>query len=142
PGPRYWQQFARYHIDAELVPTTSQINGRETVRYFNRSPDTLRTLWMYLNQNLFMPGAVKNVEAPVTGGMEILRLSVAGQTLDRRDTGVGYAIYGTNLVLHLPHALAPKDSIDLDVAWDFQVPPDGAPREGVTKGGDVFMVAY
>src|SRR6187551_3399432 len=40
PGPKYWQQFARYRIDAELVPTTNQLNGRETVRYFNRSPDT------------------------------------------------------------------------------------------------------
>ena len=42
PGPNYWQQFARYRIDAELVPATNQINGRETVRYYNRSPDTLR----------------------------------------------------------------------------------------------------
>src|SRR3954462_6953332 len=52
PGAKYWQQFARYRIDAELVPTTSQVNGRETVRYFNRSPDTLATIWIYLNQNL------------------------------------------------------------------------------------------
>ncbi len=40
----------------------------------------------------------------------------------------------------LPRALAPRDSVDLDIAWAFQVPPDGAPREGTT--GDVFMVAY
>jgi hypothetical protein len=53
PGPNYWQQFARYRIDAELVPTTSTINGRETVRYFNRSPDTLGVVWIFLNQNLF-----------------------------------------------------------------------------------------
>src|SRR5437763_572805 len=37
PGPNYWQQFARYKIDAELVPAMSQLTGRETVRYFNRS---------------------------------------------------------------------------------------------------------
>src|SRR5215813_3681296 len=55
PGPKYWQQFARYRIDAELVPATSTLNGRETVRYFNRSPDTLRTVWVFLNQNLFSP---------------------------------------------------------------------------------------
>lgn len=140
PGPNYWQQFARYHIDAELVPTTNQINGRETVRYFNRSPDTLRTLWMYLNQNLFKPGAVRDVETPVTGGMEILRLAVDGQTLSKRETAPGYSIYGTLMPVRLAHALLPKDSVDLDVAWDFQVPPDGAPREGTN--GDAFMVAY
>ena len=49
-------------IDAELVPTTSRINGRETVRYFNRSPDTLRTLWIELNQNLFAPSSPRVVD--------------------------------------------------------------------------------
>jgi hypothetical protein len=140
PGPNYWQQFARYRIDAELVPTTSQITGRESVRYFNRSPDTLRTVWVFLNQNLFAPTSPRNVESPVTGGMEILRVSAAGQTLARRDTGAGYSINATLMRVALPRALAPRDSLDLDIAWAFQLPPDGAPREGTT--GDVFMVAY
>jgi len=140
PGPNYWQQSAHYTINAELVPTTNQVTGRETVRYFNHSPDTLGTLWMYLNQNLFKPGAARNVEAPVTGGMEILRISVGDQTLTKRDTGPGYSVDGTLMGVRLPRSLAPKDSIDLDVAWAFQLPPDGAPREGTT--GDVFMVAY
>src|SRR5437667_6531404 len=41
PGAKYWQQYAHYTIAAELVPASSQITGRETVRYYNRSPDTL-----------------------------------------------------------------------------------------------------
>ena len=140
PGPNYWQQFARYHIDAELVPSTSQINGRETVRYFNRSPDTLRALWIHLDQNLFSPSAARIVETPVTSGTEILRVSVGGQTLDRKTSGSGYAVYGTLMEVLLPRALAPHDSVDLDLAWAFQLPTDGAPREGTT--GTVFMVAY
>ena len=84
PGPNYWQQTARYRIDAELVPSTSEITGRETVRYVNRSPDTLRTIWIYLNQNLFAPKSPRVVEAPVTGGTEILRVS-AGARLCRSD---------------------------------------------------------
>jgi len=78
PGPNYWQQYARYRIDAELVPSTNQLNGHETVRYFNRSPDTLRTPRFFLNQNLFKPGAARKDETPVTGGMEILRVAAAG----------------------------------------------------------------
>ena len=142
PGPRYWQQFARYRIDAELVPATSLVNGRETVRYFNRSPDTLRAVWIYLNQNLFAPSAARDEPTPVTGGMEILRVAAWGQALAKRDTGAGYSVKGTLMRVALPRALAPTDSLDLDIAWAFQVPPDGAPREGVTPGGDVFMVAY
>jgi hypothetical protein len=140
PGPNYWQQFARYHIDAELVPATSQVTGRETVTYYNRSPDTLATLWIYLNQNLFAPQSPRDVPTPVTGGSEILRLSAGGQVLSRRPAGAGYSIDATLMRVGLPHALAPHDSVDLDIAWAFQVPPDGAPREGST--GDVFMIAY
>ena len=140
PGPNYWQQFARYRIDAELVPATSQLNGRETVRYFNRSPDTLRAPRFFLNQNLFKPGAARNEEVPVTSGMEILRIAASGQTLTKTDTGVGYWIDGTVMGVHLPRPLAPHDSVDIDIAWTFQIPPDGAPREGVA--GDAIMVAY
>src|SRR6476661_5580290 len=140
PGPNYWQQFARYRIDAELVPTTSQVNGRETVRYFNRSPDTLRTVWIHLNQNLFAAGSPRSDATPVTAGTEILRVAAGGQALARRDTGTGYSIHATLMRVGLPRAVAPSDSVDFDIAWAFQVPPDGAPREGTT--GDVFMVAY
>jgi hypothetical protein len=140
PGPNYWQQFARYHIDAELVPTTNLVNGRETVRYFNNSPDTLKTVWMFLNQNLFAPTSPRGESVPVTGGTEILRLAVGGQALARRSGAAGYSVDGTLLRIELPSALPPRDSVDFDVAWAFQLPPDGAPREGTT--GDVFMVAY
>jgi hypothetical protein len=140
PGPNYWQQFAHYRIDAELVPATSQVTGRESVRYFNRSPDTLRTVWVYLNQNLFAPSSPRVVGTPVTGGTEIFRVAAWGQALAKRDTGTGYSIDATLMRITLPRALAPRDSLDLDIAWAFQVPPDGGPREGTT--GDAFMVAY
>ena len=140
PGPKYWQQFARYKIDAELVPSSSQINGRETVRYFNRSPDTLATLWIYLDQNLFAPGSPRVVQVPVTSGTEILRVAAGGQALTKREWGTGYSVDATLMRVELPRALAPRDSVDLDIAWDYQVPPDGAPREGTT--GDLFMIAY
>ena len=140
PGPKYWQQFARYRIDAELVPATNTVNGRETVRYFNRSPDSLKTVWVFLNQNLFAPSSPRNGAVPVTGGMEILRIAVNGQALARRDTGATYSTDGTVMRVGLPRALGPRDSVDLDIAWAFQLPPDGAPRGGTT--GDVVMVAY
>ena len=142
PGPRYWQQYARYTINAELVPVTSQITGRETVRYFNRSPDTLRSVWLFLNQNLFAPPSPRNNEVPVTGGMEILRVAAWGQVLARRDSGAGYAIDATRMHVTLPKSLGPGDSLDLDVAWAFALPPDDAPREGRTRDGAVYMVAY
>ena len=140
PGPKYWQQFARYRINAELVPATSQLTGRETVWYFNHSPDTLSEVYLFLDQNLFAPASPRNTPAPVTGGTELLRVAVGGLALSKADTGVSYSVDGTVLRIGLPRALRPRDSLDLDLSWAFQVPPDGAPREGTT--GDVFMVAY
>src|SRR5205809_5642134 len=53
PGPEYWQQRAYYTIAVTLDTATHTIAGRETIRYTNHSPDSLRYLWMQLDQNLF-----------------------------------------------------------------------------------------
>jgi hypothetical protein len=140
PGANYWQQYARYTIDAELLPSTSQMSAHGTVRYFNRSPDTLPVLWLHLNQNLFAAGEVRDRPTPVTGGTEMLRVEAMGETLARKDSGVGYRIDQTRLRLTPPRALLPGDSIDLRFDWAFTVPRDGAPRGGST--GDVFMISY
>jgi hypothetical protein len=141
PGPKYWQQYARYTIDAELQPATSQLTAHGTIRYLNRSPDTLAVLWLHLNQNLFAPNAIRNNEVPITSGMEILRVEAAGQALRRADTTAGsFLIDQTRMRLAPPQPLLPGDSIDLRVDWAFTVPPDGAPRSGTT--GEIFMIAY
>src|SRR2546428_4104466 len=53
PGPRYWQQRADYTIRATLDTATHTIAGSETLRYANNSPDTLRYLWLQLEQNIY-----------------------------------------------------------------------------------------
>jgi len=140
PGPNYWQQYTRYTIDAELEPSANQVSARATVRYINRSPDTLAFLWLYLNQNLFAAGGVRDRPTPVTGGTEVLHVAAMGETLAPKDSGVGYTIDQTRMRLTLPRALLPGDSADLRFDWAFTVPPDGAPRGGST--GDVFMISY
>src|SRR5690348_16550879 len=53
PGPRYWQQRADYEIRATLDTATHTITGTETIRYANNSPDTLRYVWLQLDQNIY-----------------------------------------------------------------------------------------
>src|SRR2546429_9780514 len=52
PGPRYWQQRADYTIRATLDTATHTIAGSETLPYANNPPDTLRYLWLHLEQNI------------------------------------------------------------------------------------------
>ncbi len=53
PGPHYWQQRADYDIVATLDTAAKSLGGTVTVHYTNNSPDTLRFVWMQLDQNLF-----------------------------------------------------------------------------------------
>jgi len=52
PGRGYWQQRADYRIKATLDTATGKIRGRETIHYTNNSPDPLRYLWMFVEQNI------------------------------------------------------------------------------------------
>jgi peptidase M1-like protein len=57
PGREYWQQRADYQLRATLDTAAKRITASETIRYTNNSPDTLRFVWMQLDQNLFRPGS-------------------------------------------------------------------------------------
>jgi hypothetical protein len=51
PGPKYWQQRCDYVIQCELDEPNRKLTGKETVTYFNQSPNTLDYLWLQLDEN-------------------------------------------------------------------------------------------
>src|SRR5262245_36762582 len=53
PGPDYWQQRVDYVIRAMLDTVDRSVRGDERITYTNNSPDTLRYLWLQLDQNVF-----------------------------------------------------------------------------------------
>src|SRR6185312_13771067 len=57
PGPAYWQQRADYTVAATLDTATKTTRGSVSIRYTNNSPDTLRFIWLQLDQNLYRPGS-------------------------------------------------------------------------------------
>src|SRR5215210_5339309 len=57
PGPGYWQQRVDYTIRARLDTAAKRLSASESIRYTNNSPDTLRFVWLQLDQNLFRPGS-------------------------------------------------------------------------------------
>jgi hypothetical protein len=143
PGPRYWQQWTEYRLQAELDPATHRLKGRGTVRYINRSPDTLRTVFLHLYQNLFAPGALRNETTPLTAGMDLLRVVAAGQAMPLRpvqDTAAGYATDATIMRLRPARPLLPGGTLELELQWAFAVPEDGAPRMG--RDSSTYYLAY
>jgi peptidase M1-like protein len=67
PGRSYWQQRVDYTIRATLDTSAKRLSGTETIRYTNNSPDTLRFVWMQLDQNLFREGSTGSLLFPSEG---------------------------------------------------------------------------
>ncbi len=53
PGPSYWQNEADYELHATLDTTAKQLHTDEIITYTNNSPDTLTSLWIQLEQNIY-----------------------------------------------------------------------------------------
>jgi hypothetical protein len=143
PGPNYWQQWARYDLAADYDPATGRLDGTARIRYHNRSPDRLTTIPVHLYGNMFAPEAMRTRVVPVQPPMKVTRVAVRGEEIaDKPAPGrASYRIAGTLLLLGLAQRpLEPGDSIDLEFAWQHQVPADGAPRGG--RNDDVAWVSY
>ena len=140
PGPEYWQQRADYTIAVSLDTATHTIAGRETIRYTNRSPDTLRYIWLQLDQNIFRDdsrGALLNPPDArfaargfkggfVLDGVRAVRLS-GRQTVRRTLKTTEHC---TLMRVELDPALPPRGVTSLEIGYSFQVPEHGADRMG------------
>ena len=69
PGAKYWQQWSKYTLAATYDPATGRLTGTGTIRYYNRSPRQLTTVYVHLHDNLFGDSAVRNETVPITGGV-------------------------------------------------------------------------
>jgi hypothetical protein len=142
PGPRYWQQWTDYKLEAELNPISKRLTGQGTLTYYNRSPNTLRDVYVQLLHNLFAPEARHNTDVPWSvEGIELSRVAAQGQQLKAvKEEGTGYEVNGTIMRIGLPKALPPGESVTLDFSWRIRIPPDGAPRGG--QDGEAFYISY
>jgi len=140
PGSIYWQQRASYVIEASLDPETGRVSGHETITYENRSPDTLESVLLHLDQNVFKEGARRNRRAPITGGVTLGSVRVDGRIVDVSHPGRGYYQSLTLLTVPLPRKLAPGASVDIELDWSHQVPAAPTFRNG-NLDGEVYAVA-
>ena len=60
PSPAYWQNRADYTLSVRLDTTHNEIEGSASIRYTNNSPDSLHTLWLYLDQQTYRADARSN----------------------------------------------------------------------------------
>lgn len=146
PGARNWTQAARYDIDAQLDPGKARVTGRERATWFNRSPDTLRAVAVYLRQNLFAPGSPRRDPVPITGGVTLSKVEAQGSLLHAgkldSDTGAAaYEVERTVMWIRLARPILPGDSASFATEWSYSPPLSPADgRQG--RESDVFFMGY
>ena len=60
PAASYWQNRADYTLQASLDTVSNVLTGEETILYTNNSPDSLRSLWLQMDQNTYRADARSN----------------------------------------------------------------------------------
>ncbi len=133
PGPDYWQQRADYVIRATLDTVARSVSGAELIGYTNNSPDTLRYLWLQLDQNLFRNGSKGALifdpnsrfgTGGAQGGFSLTRVAEASPRVAKGQHRLAprdlpYTVNETMMRIDLARPLPPKGKVSLDIAWSF-----------------------
>jgi hypothetical protein len=156
PGPNYWQQRVDYGIRASLDTVAQRVTGQERITYTNNSPDTLRYLWLQVEQNLFNSasrGARLFDQSSRFGthgaevGVTLTRVSqpataAARGQVAQHATELKYLVNGTMMKVDLAKPLPPHGRQVLEIAWSFPFGPNSN-RMGIEliDGSYVYEVA-
>ncbi|MFZ4058156.1 MAG: M1 family peptidase, partial [Ferruginibacter sp.] len=135
PGPRYWQQRCDYDITCELDEPNRKLIGKETLTYFNNSPDPLTYLWIQLDENEHSSknnsGYQNSNTMPKTiTDQDILRLQGKKdkeygdnirKVTDANGKDLTYTINKTMMRIELPQVLKPGQRFVLKIEWDYNI---------------------
>ena len=136
PGPKYWQQRCDYDITCELDEPNRKITGKETLTYYNNSPDNLTYLWLQLDENEH--SLVNNSGYQTSNNMQ---KSVTIEDIDRLQTGkldkeyghnitkvttalgapLKYTINKTMMRVELPQTLKPGQQFIFKIDWNYNI---------------------
>jgi hypothetical protein len=155
PGHEYWQQQVDYKIKAKLDEEKRRIDASQVITYHNNSPDTLKYLWMQLDQNKFRNdsmsamtttfGGIGN-RGPATStasGSKPAQLSLGALRRQQftEDNVLGYdiqsvkakngkalkfTIVGTNMRIDLPTYLKPGKKVEFSIDYAFNIVEEDA----------------
>ncbi|MFT5314043.1 MAG: hypothetical protein ACI8Z9_002541, partial [Paraglaciecola sp.] len=155
PGHQYWQQKVDYQIKVRLDEKKRRIEASETITYKNNSPDTLKYLWLQLDQNKFRNDSLSAMStnfgglgnrgpaasAGSSGKPAKLSLSALRRQQFVADHELGYeikdisstsgkalrhVIVGTNMRIDLPKPLKPGKTTTFNIDFAFNIVEEDA----------------
>lgn len=137
PGPKYWQQRCDYDITCELDEPNRRLTGKETITYYNNSPDVLTYLWLQLDENQhsntnnsgyqtsnFMPRGITEDDITRYNG-KVDKDREYGDNITRVADAAGklltYTINKTMMRIELPQPLKPGQQFIFKVDWNYNI---------------------
>ncbi|GGD71120.1 M1 family metallopeptidase [Lacimicrobium alkaliphilum] len=155
PGHQYWQQQVDYKINVTLDESRRRLQATQQIRYQNNSPDTLRYLWLQLDQNKFKPDSMAERSTAFAGigrrgpatkagdGDKPARLSLGELRRQQfmQDNELGYEIgavndamgnrlratlVGTNMRIDLHQPLKPGETVSFSLDYAFNIVEEDA----------------
>ena len=135
PGPAYWQQQADYDIAVEINDETQVLAGTETITYYNRAPESMKYLWLQLDQNINSDNSM--TQATAAGA---IRDSVPAKSLattvgalgykggftikavkDAQGKPIPFLINYTMMRIDLPSILKQGERVIFSVEWSYNI---------------------
>ncbi len=136
PGPKYWQQRCDYDIVCEIDEPNRILTGKETLTYFNNSPDNLTYLWLQLDENEHssvnnsgyqtsntMPKGVTEADMRrlMTGKLD----KEYGDNITKVTNAMGaplkYTINKTMMRVELTQILKPGQQFIFKIEWNYNI---------------------
>ncbi|MGK2933743.1 MAG: M1 family metallopeptidase [Gemmatimonadaceae bacterium] len=141
PGPDYWQQRADYTIAAQLDTAAKRISGTVGIRYTNNSPDTLRFVWLQLDQNLYRAGSKGAALYPADSRWGVRGFLGGFDLSDVRTNGRPATMHvdDTMLRVALDRPLPPGGRATIEMGFTFLVPEYGSDR--MARDGSFYEIA-
>ena len=142
PGPLYWQQRADYTIEATLDTAQRRVTGAVAIRYTNNSPDTLRWLWLQLDQNLYRPLSQGSALFPPDSRWGVRGFEGGYELTDVRVNGLvaRYTVDDTRMKVILEHPVPARGGVTaVTMQFTFRVPEHGSDRMG--RDGSLYEIA-
>ena len=144
PGPQYWQNRADYVVRAQFDTSTLRLAGEVDIHYVNHSPDTLRFVWLELDQNIDRGDMLQQweqghaVPADTSKGFILYAVRSSGRDLT-------YQVHGSRMQVWLPRPLLPHQDLHLFIRYAYHLQPrGGGGRSGYidTRHGRIYEFSY
>ena len=155
PGHEYWQQQVDYKIKATLDEKKRRIEASQDITYHNNSPDTLKYLWVQLDQNKFRNDSMSAMTTTFGGignrgpasstasSSKPAQLSLGalrrqqftddnvlgyniGSVKDNKGKNLKHTIVGTNMRIDLPVPLKSGDKVEFSIDFAFNIVEEDA----------------